>query len=59
MTYREFIATYSPIKGLFTVHIMVPLPSLKTKNFKNLHWLFLIYIFFLLLVRLDTFSHAY
>lgn len=34
-TFREFIATYNPIKGLFIVHIAAPLPLLKTKNFKS------------------------
>lgn len=32
--FREFVATYGPIKGLLTVHIIAPLPSSNTKTLK-------------------------
>lgn len=58
-TFREFIATYSPIKGLFIVHITAPLPLLKTKNFISSLFLFFKFTFFLLLSEIGHFSRTY
>lgn len=44
-TFRDFVAICNPIKVLFTIHIIAPLFSLKTKNFKSSLIFFLICIF--------------